>query len=230
MQRPVIFYGLSAFTLIAWLCFLILAFFIVPSDAAQGVAQRIFYFHVPTAWVSFTAFAVTFGYSIAYLKSRNLKHDRRAAAYALTGWIFTTGVMITGPLWAKPIWGDFWNWADQRLMSFFVLWLMFAAYIFMRSGIRETDKRARFSSVLGILAFLNVPLVYMAIRIWNTPSHPSAVIAGKKGSGLQDPSMVVTFFVAVFAFHLLMFLLAFLYERTLHQSALIAAQESSLQT
>ncbi|RME90631.1 MAG: cytochrome C assembly protein [Candidatus Hydrogenedentota bacterium] len=191
-----------------WFLFFYMVFFVVPSDAAQGVAQRIFYFHVPTAWVSFTAFTVSFIASIRYLKKRDLQLDKLAAAYAVTGWIFTTGVMITGPLWAKPIWGDFWNWSDQRLMSFFVLWLLFAAYGLLRFSMPDSEKRARFSAVLAILGFLNVPLVYAAIRIWNTPSHPAAVIAGKKGSGLKDPTMLWTFFIGVIAFHFLMWALA----------------------
>ena len=188
--------------LFAWM-----VFFWVPSDAKQGVAQRIFYYHVPTALVSFLGFFIAFIYSILYLKKRDLSYDRKAAVYAITGWVFTTGVLLTGPLWAKPIWGDFWNWKDQRLISFFVLWLMYAGYMIFRAGIVEPHKRARFSAVLGIIAFLDVPLVYFSIRIWNTAVHPQAILATtNKKAGLFDPSMKITFFFGMFLFLCMFFI------------------------
>lgn len=198
-----------------WILLISFALLVVPSDTAQGVAQRIFYFHVPTAWVSFVGFAFTFYFSIRYLFSRSLDHDRLAYVYALTGWVFTTGVLVTGPLWAKPIWGHFWDWSDQRLISFFILWLLFAAYVLLRAGIRDPHKVARLSAVLGIIAFLNVPLVYFSVKIWNTPSHPELVIGGKKGSGVIDPTMKFTFFLALVTFHFLFFSIAHILQRHL---------------
>jgi len=207
---PQVFYSWIFVTALFWFITAWLTSFWVPSDHAQGNAQRIFYYHVPTAWVSFLGFAFSMYYSVLYLKKRDLYYDSMAAAYATIGWVFTTGVIITGPLWAKPIWGDFWNWSDQRLVSFFVLWLAYAGYILLRSGIADPYKKARFSSILGIVAFLDVPLVYLAIRIWNTPSHPGAVIGGGKKSGM-DPAMGITFLTAMIAFTLLFFLLVHLY-------------------
>lgn len=209
---------LTAWAILAGLLWFLLAWmtcFWVPSDNAQGIAQRIFYYHVPTAWVSFLGFGISLVYSVLYLRRRNLRDDSLAAAYAIAGWVFTTGVIITGPLWAKPIWGDFWNWSDQRLISFFILWLAYAGYMLMRMGMPDPHKRARFSSVLAIIAFLDVPLVYLAIRIWNTPSHPGAVIGGGEKSGLYDPRMSLTFLVAMVTFQLLFFLAAYLLYRTL---------------
>lgn len=196
-----------------WIVLATLAMLVVPSDTAQGVAQRIFYFHVPTAWVSFVGFALTFYFSIRYLFTRSLKFDRLAYVYALCGWVFTTGVLVTGPLWAKPIWGHFWNWSDQRLISFFILWLLFAGYLLLRKGIPDVHQAARLAAVLGIIAFLNVPLVYFSVKIWNTPSHPELVIGGKKGSGLFDPTMKYTFFLGLIGFHFIFFLTAYVLNR-----------------
>jgi len=212
-----LFIPLVAITAISWICMAYMVFFWVPSDSAQGIAQRIFYYHVPTAWVSFLGFGIALFYSVMYLIKRNLDFDSKAAANAITAWVFTTGVIITGPLWAKPIWGDFWNWKDQRLISFFVLWLIYAGYLLLRTGITDPHKKARFSSVLGIVAFFNVPLVYLAIRIWNTPVHPAAVFAGDKKSGLVDPKMRITFLVSMIAFTLLYFIVSHLFNNYLYQ-------------
>lgn len=189
-----------------WLFLFPLIFQFTPSDHMQGLVQKIFYLHVPTAWVSFFGFFLSFVYAIGYLKNRNPKNDYRSAAAAVTGWVFTTGVLITGPIWAKPIWGDWWNWSDQRLVSFFILWLSYSGYLLLRTSIHEPQKRARLSSSISILSFLNVPLVYFAIRLWNTPSHPGPVIAGDENSGM-GPEMILTFWYSVFAFTLLFFLL-----------------------
>ena len=174
-----------------------------PIDGQQGPVQKIFYYHVPTAWVSFICFTIAFYHSIKYLKTRNLSYDQKALSYAATGYIFTTGVLVTGPLWAKPIWGDFWNWSDQRLMSFFVLWLSYGGYLFLRVSITSPEKKARLSAVLAIIAYLNVPLVYLSIRIWNTPSHPGPVVGGKEDSGVT-PEMRLVFWYCVISFHLLL--------------------------
>lgn len=205
--------GWIIITLLFWIATAYLTMFWVPSDTRQGVAQRIFYYHVPTAWVSFSCFFISFIYSVLYLLKRKPSFDSAASAFAINGWIFTTGVLITGPLWAKPIWGAFWNWSDQRLITFFILWMAYAGYILLRMGIVDPQKRARFSSILGIVAFLDVPLVYMAIRIWNPPSHPKAVIGGAKNSGLFSSKMMITFFVALIAFQLLSLLMSYLLYR-----------------
>lgn len=196
---------------VAWIFFLYWVLLHVHPHVEQGNAQRIFYFHVPTAWVSFSGFLISFIYSILYLIKRNTDHDRMATVFAVTGWVFTTGVLITGPLWAKPIWGVFWNWSDERLISFFVLWLAYFSYMILRISISDSSKRARLSAGLSIIAFLNVPLVYFAIRIWNTPAHPGAVIAGGEGSGLGNMDMKVGFWTGVLCFHLLFFLITRVY-------------------
>jgi len=215
--KPPVFIGIMVLTALAWALLVLMTFFLVPSDRAQGVIQRIFYYHVPTAWISFIGFFLSFIGSVLYLKTRNLKYDSFAAANAVAGWIFTTGVLITGPLWAKPIWGDFWNWSDQRLVSFFILWMSFASYILLRIGVEDPHKRARFSAILDILATMDLPLVIFAIKIWVTPSHPQPVV----GKGIFDARMGYTLILGVVAFQLLYIVLTLLYYRYLEQQKMI---------
>lgn len=198
------FFFYSIFVMISWLILIYLTLLYVPSDAKQGIAQRIFYYHVPTAWVSFTGFLFGSYYSFLYLKNKNFLNDIKALSFNSLAYLFTSGVLITGPLWAKPIWGDFWNWSDERLVTFFILWLSYSAYFLLRYGIPDKDKKARFSAILSLLALVNIPLVYLSILIWETPSHPGPVIG--KG-GLKNPTMAFTFWYSLLCFHLLFIML-----------------------
>ncbi len=161
-------------------------FYVAPQERTMGDIQRIFYLHVPSAWSAFFAFLLVFVASVGYLIKRTEKWDWMALASAEVGLVFCTVMLITGPIWAKPVWGIWWTW-DARLTSAFVLWLMYAAYLLLRSLMDEPSRRAVVSAVFGIFAFLDVPLVYFSIRIWRT-QHPQPVIAGGEGSGL-DPVM-----------------------------------------
>ncbi len=184
---------------------LFLIFLYAPVEKTMGPIQKIFYFHVPSAWVAFLAFFVTFIASIAFLATRKEMCDRVASSSAAIGTLFCTIVMITGPIWGKPVWGIWWTW-DPRLTSTMVLWFIFVGYILIRSYLPAAgSKRAALSAVVGIFGFLNVPLVYMSIRWWRT-QHPQPVIAGGEGSGL-DPRMKLTFFFSLFVFTLLYYLL-----------------------
>ena len=168
----------------------ILAAFVgAPTEFLMGDVQRIFYFHVPSAWMAFIAYFFVFTFSIAYLATRKPSWDRKALAAAEVGTLFCTIVLVTGPLWAKPVWGIWWTW-DARLTSTFVLWLMYCSYLLLRSALKESPKRAQLSSVVGILGFLDVPIVFFAIRLWRT-QHPKPVILGGSKSGL-DPAMFWT--------------------------------------
>jgi heme exporter protein C len=181
--------------LLAWFVFVV-----APEDAAQGPPQRIFYIHVPSAWVGFLALAVVFGASIAYLRTRNLRYDEVASASAAVGVVFITAVLLTGPLWARPAWGVFWVW-DPRLTSFFVLWLLAVSYLTLRRQISEPDRRARYSAVVGIVGFLDVPIVYLSVNWWRG-QHPAQVVITSRGP--QMPSaMVVALLVGLIAFTLL---------------------------
>ena len=176
------------------------AFFVAPEERTMGLIYRIFYFHVSSAWAGMDAFFVCFVCNLLYVWKRQPKYDWVAVSAAEVGLALTTVVLITGPIWAKPVWGIWWTW-DARLTSTFVLWLLYVSYLLLRTLIEEPDRRALLSSLFGIFAFIDVPLVFGAIRWWRT-QHPSPVIMGGTGSGLE-PTMEKVLFFSVFAMHVL---------------------------
>ena len=182
-------------TLISLPILLGMAFFYAPEDANQGAAQRIFYIHVPSAWIGFLAFAVVFVASVAFLATGRRKWDDVASSSAEVGVIFTTAVLITGPLWGRPVWGVYWTW-DPRLTSFLMLWLIYLSYIVLRGYVPEPIRRAKFSAVLGIVGFLDVPIVYLSARWWRS-EHPTQFVVE---SGDLPMQMLVTLLVGVATF------------------------------
>jgi heme exporter protein C len=195
---------LIGLVLAAMMASLYMVFLYAPTEATMGDVQRIFYFHVPSAWVAFFAFFLVFLFSLVYLFRRRKKWDALAAAAAEVGVMFCTLVLITGPIWAKPAWGVWWTW-DARLTLTLVLWLIYVAYIMLRHYMVDPERRATFAAVLGVLGFIDVPLVYFSIRWWRT-QHPQPVMAGGVDSGL-DPQMRATLFVCLTAFTLLFIVL-----------------------
>ena len=177
------------------------SFYVAPEERTMGVLQRIFYFHVASAWAGMDAFLICFVCNLLYVWKRGEKYDWLGVASAEVGLVLTTVVLITGPIWAKPAWGIWWTW-DARLTSTFVLWLLYVSYLLLRTLIEEPERRALLSSLFGIFAFIDVPLVFGAIRWWRT-QHPAPVIMGGPGSGLE-PTMQKVFFFSVLAMHLLM--------------------------
>ncbi|MGI8774946.1 MAG: cytochrome c biogenesis protein CcsA [Actinomycetota bacterium] len=174
----------------------------VAPDASGGPLQRIFYFHVPAAWVAYLAFALVFIGSIAYLRTANRQWDLLAHGSAEIGVIFTSIVLITGPIWARPVWGTWWQW-DARLTSAFVMWLTYVGYLFLRSLAEDPKGIGRPAAVLGIVGFLNVPIVHFSVHWWRTlhPSGPTpANLAEGSGLGSQE---LLAFFTALVAFTLL---------------------------
>ena len=178
------------FKIFAVITFLLLSYALyqamaAPREATMGDIQRIFYYHVPSAWTSFLCFFANFIASIIYLARRNLKADAFAVSTAEVGVVFCTVVLVTGPLWARPVWGIWWTW-DARLTTTLVLWLIYVSYLMLR---RYSTGQATptLAAALAIFGFLDVPIVYMSIRWWRT-QHPQPVIAGGQGSGL-DPHM-----------------------------------------
>lgn len=180
------------------------SFYVAPTERTMGLIQRIFYFHVACGWTMSTAFFICFVANIAYVVRRQAKWDALGVSAAETGLVFTTVVLITGPIWAHPVWGIWWTW-DARLTSTFVLWLLYISYLLLRTLVEEPDRRALLSALFGIFAFVDVPLVFGAIRWWRT-QHPQPVIMGGANSGL-DPVMKKVMFFSVFAMHALMVLL-----------------------
>ena len=180
-------------TLVWALIALYLNFFYAPEETTMGPVQRIFYIHVSSAWTAFLAYFIVFLASIAYLWKRTRLADDPACSSAEVGFIFCTCVLVTGPLWAKPVWGIWWTW-DARLTSTFVLWLLFISYLMLRSYVMNPGRAAVLGAVVGILGFVDVPIVFMSIRWWRT-QHPQPVIAGGEGSGLE-PQMWVAVLVS----------------------------------
>lgn len=180
---------------------IVAVFIYAPRERTMGDLQRIFYFHVASAWVAFLAFFLACIYSIGYLATRRMDWDHRALASVESGMLFCSLVLITGPLWAKRAWGIWWAWGDIRLASTLVLWLIYATYLMLRSFILEPEKRATLASVVAIVGFINVPIVYLSIRWWNV-QHPSPVLFGGERSGL-DPAMLHAFLISLLAFTLL---------------------------
>jgi heme exporter protein C len=168
-------------------------FFIAPDEATMHEIQRIFYMHVASAWTAGVAFFVVAVAGVLYLIKRDPRYDWAGIAAAETALAFTTVVLVTGPIWARPIWGIWWTW-DPRLTSTFVLWLMYIAYLLIRTLVDDKQRRAVLCAVYGIFAFADVPLVFMTIRWWRG-QHPSPVIAGAQpGSGLDPTMRAVLFF------------------------------------
>jgi heme exporter protein C len=163
------------------------AMFIAPKEATMGNVQRIFYYHLPSAWIAFTMFFVNFLASIWYLLRRTVGADALAHSAAEVGVSFCTIVLITGPLWARPVWGIWWTW-DARLTSTLVLWLIYVSYLVLRHYATGGQVPV-LAAALGVFGFVDVPIVYMAIR-WFRTQHPQPVIGGGEGSGL-DPRMWV---------------------------------------
>jgi heme exporter protein C len=183
---------------LVWLCVATyLIFLYAPEELTMGEVQRIFYIHVSSAWTALLAYFLIFLGSVGYLWKRSKVADDFAHAAAEVGFVFCSCVLVTGPLWAKPVWGIWWTW-DARLTLTFVLWLLFVAYLMLRSYVLNPGRSAVLAAVVGIIGFVDVPIDYMAIRWWRT-QHPQPVIAGGEGSGL-DLRMWVTFLVTWGAF------------------------------
>lgn len=180
---------------------LYLVFLYVPTEQSMGVVQRIFYFHVPVAWVAMLAFGIIFVCSILYLWKRESKWDIIASSSAEVGVIFASLLLITGSIWAKPAWGVWWTW-DVRLTTALVLWIIYIAYLIIRSYVTEEQRGARFAAVIGIVGFIDIPIVALAIKLWRT-QHASPVIF----EGGLTPSMLLTLMVSITAFTVLFVLL-----------------------
>ncbi|MGA1862352.1 cytochrome c biogenesis protein CcsA [Deferribacter thermophilus] len=194
------FVSALAFVLIS--AALYFAFIFAPIEKVMGIIQKIFYFHVASAWIAFFAFFITFIFSIFVLINDKKVYDEIAASSAEIGIVFCTIVLITGPIWARPVWGVWWTW-DPRLTTTLVLWFIYVGYLMLRKFVDEDDKRAKFSAVVGIVGFIDVPIVFMSIRWWRT-IHPNVL---QKGGGGLHPDMLVALIVSVIAFTALYFAL-----------------------
>jgi len=179
-----------------------LVFLWVPAERVMGDVQRIFYFHVASAWNAFLAFLVVFVASIAFLRSGSHRWDTLAYCSAEIGVVFTTITLITGPIWARPIWNTWWSW-DPRLTTTLILWFIYLAYLVIRSSAEGSQQQSRLAAVFGIIGFVDVPIVFMSTRWWRS-IHPTLIQTDKMN---MEPSMV---FTMVFSFVSFTILYAFL--------------------
>ncbi len=176
----------------------------MPTEA-ERFAQRIFYFHVAAGWVGYLAFGVTAVASILYLLKRQRRFDNLAVSSAEIGVVFTAANLVSGSVWARPTWGTWWSWDDPRLTLAAIVLLVYIAYLMLRNAIDDPERRARLSSIYGIVGFLSVPLSFLSVRIWRT-IHPAVIgTTSETAQGGFDMSgnMVVVLLFSIFTFSLL---------------------------
>lgn len=192
-------------SLVLFVVAIYMAFVYAPLEVSMGPVQKIFYFHVAFAWTSFIAFFVTFAASCAYLATRTRFWDTVAASSVELGVAFSCIILTTGPIWARPVWGAYWTW-DPRLVTTLILLFIYSAYLMLRGAIDEESKRARYSAVLGIIGFLDVPIVYFSVNWWSRTIHPDVI---KPEGAALHPHMLQSLYVALIAVTLFYFFVLF---------------------
>jgi heme exporter protein C len=177
------------------------AIYFTPVEARQGAAQKIFYVHAPSAFIGlYVAFGLVAVAGALYLWLRDERLDRVAASSAEVGVVFLTVVLVTGPLWGKPIWGTWWTW-DARLTLTLFIWFVFLGYLILRGAIEDTATRARYSAVLGVLGALLVPFIHLCVYLFRT-LHPMPIVL-KPGRPSLPNDMLATFAMSFVSFTLL---------------------------
>jgi heme exporter protein C len=183
---------------------LYLIFYWVPTERVMGIVQRLFYFHVPLIMAGFLGFFIVFVASIAYLVTRSEAWDRRALAAAEVGLVFMTAGIVTGAIWAKPVWGTWWTW-DPKLTTTFILWVVYITYLMVRNFAPSRGQAARYAAVIGIIGFIDVPIIYLASEWWRT-LHPELVTGPLSETGSLESRMETAFrfstvtFIVLFAY------------------------------
>jgi heme exporter protein C len=178
----------------------VLALGFTPIEARQGLAQKIFYLHVPAAWSALLAFSLVGLASLLYLWLHDPRLDRFAAASANAGVAFSAVMLTTGPIWAKPIWGTWWTW-DARLTLTLFLFFLFVGYLALRAAVHDPAERARFSAVVGILGMLLVPFIHLSVYLFRT-LHPQPIVLKPSAPSLP-PEMLRTLLISVAVFTVL---------------------------
>ena len=184
---------------------LYLIFMVAPTDSVLGHVQRVFYFHVPLAIMSFVAFLIVFIASVVYVFRRESKWDSLAQAAAEVGVVFISLALITGIIWAKPTWNAWWLWTP-RLTTTLILWLIYVAYLMIRAYAPNQAKAAVYGAAMGIIGFVDVVVVYFSVQWW-PGIHPTPVVGPLAESGALDSTMQS---VLLFSFLTFLFLLAYL--------------------
>ena len=175
-----------------------LALVFAPTEAVMGDVQRVFYFHIGTAWVGLVGFVLAAGTGIAYLVTKDMKWDHLEVAAVEVSTIFFFITIVLGSIWARPAWNTWWTW-DPRLTTAAVTELIYIAFFMLRQGIEDPERRARFGAVYAILGGLSAPITFMVIRLFRT-IHPIVVGSGEGEKLPLTSDMRVAFFFALFAF------------------------------
>jgi heme exporter protein C len=191
---------LSTIAMVGLALVYVIAIRYTPVEARQGLAQKIFYVHVPAAWCALLAFSLVGLASMLYLWLRDRRLDRFAAASAEVGIAFSAVMLTTGPIWAKPIWGTWWTW-DARLTLTLFLFFLFVGYLALRAALHDPAERARFSAVVGILGFLLVPFIHLSVYLFRT-LHPQPIVLKPSAPSLP-PEMLRTLLLSTVVFMLL---------------------------
>ena len=189
--------GLGLVLLLHWM-----VFFWVSTERTMGVVQRIFYIHVPAAWVAFMAFGIVAICGAVYLWLKDERLDMAAVSAAEGGMLFTTIVLLTGPLWGKVAWGTWWSW-EPRLTLTLLLWFIYLGYFLVRSSTDNPERGRRFAAVVGIVGALDIPLIHISVK-WFRSLHPEPVVMNPDGPTLAG-DMLTTLFVGLGAFTILFF-------------------------
>ena len=182
-----------------------MVFFYAPMEAVMGQVQRVFYFHVAAGWVGMLGFLVAAIAGVAYLRTAKRKWDIVGLSAVEIGMVFALVNIVTGAIWARPIWNTWWTW-DPRLTTATIMELIYAAYLLLRQGIEDPDRRARFGAVYAIIGFLSVPLTFFSARLFRT-IHP--VVIGTNQPGAEGAFDMTSLMLQTFMFSLLTFSIIF---------------------
>jgi heme exporter protein C len=225
LPRDAVFYALAALTAVTFIVEIFFVFLQAPIEARMGIVQKIFYFHAPSAYAFYLGAAACFAGSIAYLVRPTDARDAFARAGAEAAVAFGAIVLTTGPLWGAKAWGTFWTW-DPRLTTLLLSFLIYVAYLVLRSFAGEGSGERRFAAALGVLGAANLPIIHFSVQKWGG-QHP-VVIAGK-GGGLQHPDMKIALGLGFLAFTLLALLLVWTRMRVeLGRNRLRRAEEDAI--
>ena len=212
-------YVLAGLCIILMIVDLYLIFWVAPLDIVLGNIQKIFYIHVPIAAMAFLAFFLVFVFSILYLIKRSDHWDRIAHASGEVGVVFVSVTLLTGVVWARPVWGVWWTW-EPRLTTTLILWLIYIAYLMVRSYAPNKSQGSLYAAAIGIIGFIDVPIVYYSVQWWRS-IHPSAVVGPFAESGSLEPLMTKILLVSLVTFTVLFALL-------LNQRVFVKKQEDLL--
>jgi heme exporter protein C len=192
---------LDAVTILLFAAAIGMVFFFAPVEAVMGLVQKVFYFHVASAWVGMLSFIVAAVAGILYLRKGERLWDIMSVSAVEIGLVFAIIAIVSGSIWAKPIWNTWWTW-DPRLTTTAIMALVYAAYLMLRSGLEDPDRRARISAVYAIVGAVSVPLTFFSIRIFRT-IHPVIIGSGDptaSGSFDMAPKMLITFIFSLVVF------------------------------